>query len=143
MLRSAGAIRRISTMPEPLREPTLKEQTDAHEAALKKAAAAAQAEPTISEDLRSIVEANGGRLERFNSRLKTVGSLNRKILKTIVEDDTTAGEAASEIRDAIRYTVVLDEHAYWANGTRIVEALQKAGYTLADASPGWKRFGYK
>jgi hypothetical protein len=143
MLRSAGAIRRISTMPEPLREPTLDEQTDAHEASLKKAAAAAQAEPTISEDLRSVVEANGGRLERFDSRLKTVGSLIRKILKIIVEDDTTADEAASEIGDAIRYTVVLDEHAYWANGTRIIEALQQAGYAVADASPGWKRFGYK
>lgn len=130
-------------MPEPLREPTLDEQTDAHEAALKKAAAAAQAEPTISEDVRSIAEANGGRLERFDSRLKTVGSLNRKILGIMIVDDTTADEAASEIRDAIRYTVVLDEHAYWANGTRIVEALQNAGYTLADASPGWKRFGYK
>ena len=57
-------------MPEPLREPTLDEQTDAREAALKKAAAAAEAEPTISEDVRSTAEANGGRLERFDSRLK-------------------------------------------------------------------------
>lgn len=61
----------------------------------------------------------------------------------MIVDETTADEAALEIRDAIRYTVVLDEHAYWANGTKIVEAVQNAGYTIADASPGWKRFGYK
>jgi hypothetical protein len=126
-----------------MREPTLDEQTDAYEAAQKKAAAAAEAEPTISEDLRSIVDSNGGRLERFDSRLKTLGSLIRKILGIMIVDVTTADEAAAEIRDAVRYTVVLDEHAYWANGTRIVEALQQAGYTLVEPSPGWKRFGYK
>lgn len=122
---------------------TPEERAEAHAAASRKAVAAVEAEPSISNDVRSIVDANGGRLERFDTRLKTFESLYRKIQGIMVEDETEAEDAAAEIRDAIRYTVVLDEQGYWANGSRIRAALQRAGYTPVKTPSGWKRFGYK
>lgn len=122
---------------------TPEERAAAHAEASQIAAIAAAAEPSISHDVRSIVDANGGELERFATRLKTFDSLYRKIQGIMVEDETGATDAAAEIRDAIRYTVVLDEHGYWAAGSSISDALQQAGYSAVKKTKGWKRFGYK
>jgi hypothetical protein len=122
---------------------TPEERDAARAEASQIAAIAAEAEPSISDDVKSIVDANSGQLERFATRLKTFASLYRKIQGIMVEDETDATDAASEIRDAIRYTVVLEEHGYWAAGSSISDALQQAGYSAVKKTKGWKRFGYK
>jgi hypothetical protein len=105
------------------------QRAEAHAAAAKIVSSAAAAEPAISADVKRIAETNGGRLERFKYRLKAFGSLYRKIQGIMHFDQTDAKEAAVQIRDAVRYTVVLDDEGYWAKGTSIREALEQAGYT--------------
>ena len=124
-------------------ELTPEERFEARSAAHAKLAQARAWEPAISHIVREVVEANGGRLERFDFRLKTLDSLYRKVQDVMVEDETTAADAAGEIRDSLRYTAVVDESGYWKRGNQICAALSQAGYTPAKKTPGWRRFGYK
>lgn len=119
------------------------EQTAARRAAQAKFASAISSETTVSRDVTAAVEANGGRLERFDSRIKRLNSLWRKVQSVMVDDVTDAEDAAAEISDALRYTAVLDESGYWARGNEIGAALQRAGYRPAKQTPGWHRFGYR
>jgi hypothetical protein len=124
-------------------ELTPEERFEARIAADAKLAQARAWEPAISDIVREVVEANGGRLERFGFRLKTMDSLYRKVQDVMVEDETTAADAAGEIRDSLRYTAVVDESGYWERGNQICAALAQTGYTPAKKTPGWRRFGYK
>lgn len=124
-------------------ELTPEERFEARSAAHAKLAQATAWEPAISDTVREAVEANGGRLERFDCRLKALDSLYRKVQDIMVDDETTAADAASEIRDSLRYTAVVDEAGYWDRGNQIGAALAQAGYTPAKKSTGWRRFGYK
>lgn len=119
------------------------ERAEARAATQRIIESAAAAEPAISADVVTAVEAHGGAMERYGSRLKSFGSLYRKIQGVMVEDETFADEAALEIRDAVRYTAVLPEKGYWAAGSRIGEALRRAGYDRRKKTIGWNRFGYK
>lgn len=119
------------------------QQGEAREAAQARLEPVTRAEPNISSAVRSIVEANEGELARFATRLKTLNSLDRKVqnLMALFGDDPT--DIVAGIGDLLRYTALVAETGYWARGTRIINALIRAGFRPAKLSPGWKRKGYR
>lgn len=96
-------------------------------------------EPKISASVQAAAEASGATLERFDFRLKGLGSLSRKI-ETIAQD-TTKGDydlAKADIKDAVRYTAVVPEDGYWAAGTKMQESLKERGWTdNGEPADGW------
>lgn len=82
-------------------------------------------------------------LERFTSRFKSEASLYRKVQHVMHIDKTIADDAVAQISDALRYTVAVDEKDYWATGSEIGAALERAGYKSFWKSRGWRRFGFK
>jgi hypothetical protein len=115
-----------------------------YNAAVNKRALAKVVEPNISEALLAAVEGNDGHLDRFESRLKTEQSLYRKIQNEMVENAIDDPEdAAAKIRDSVRYTAVVPDEDYWESGTRIGDALERAGFKRVKQTPGWFQFGYR
>nr|WP_052741235.1 hypothetical protein [Mycobacterium sp. UM_NZ2] len=120
---------------------------DEHAAARRAAETAVQtareAEPAISDAVRATVDAGGGELHRFDSRIKTAGSLYRKIQDDMVARGEPADVVASQIRDTVRYTAVLPDDGYWARGTAIGDKLAAAGFERVKRVRGWLREGYR
>jgi len=97
-------------------------------------------EPAISHTMRQLTEAEGGTLERFAFRLKERDSLTRKLATEVLDGEDPAATAAG-IKDAVRYTVVLDHDTY-ADGVRRWEAaLTDAGYQIGKRPAGWRPAG--
>lgn len=122
---------------------TPEERAEARQAAEKAVHAATGAEPAISAAVRGHVEANGGELHRFETRLKSVDSLYRKIQDEMAQFGDDGEVAAAKIRDKVRYTAVLPEDGYWARGTEIADRLVAAGFTRSKQTRGWRREGYR
>jgi hypothetical protein len=120
------------------------EQRAAALAAAKATLAQAQeAEPAISSAVRARVEANGGELRRFETRLKTLESLYRKIQDDMAKYAFDPAGAADNVKDALRYTAVLPDDGYWTAGSRIVEALDAAGFKSVRTGKCWGYGVYK
>ncbi|MGV0607370.1 hypothetical protein [Mycolicibacterium sp. XJ1904] len=100
-------------------------------------------EEDISAAVNAAVEEAGGQLKRFETRFKSLDSLYRKVQDIMFDDETGAEDAVAEVRDALRYTVVVGESGYWAKGSDVGASLERAGYRRAKQSPGWPRFGYR
>lgn len=111
--------------------------------ARSKVAEVRQKESDISAVVARVVQDAGGVLARFGSRFKSEDSLYRKVQDIMYDDETDADDAAAEVPDALRYTAVVDESDYWATGSAIGAALERAGYLQVWRSRGWRRFGYK
>ena len=105
--------------------------------AAAKAKAAAKAEPAIRKAVATSVAAHGGTLEREDTSLKSVDSMERKIADGVMEHCLSPDEAAAGIRDSVRFTAVVPTKGYWAAGTRIGDDLEAAGYQRVKQSRGW------
>lgn len=110
--------------------------TPAAEAAAKSVYADAVArEPKLSATVREVGEAAGGKLERFDFRLKGEGSIARKIETAVIEAREDQGiemsydDASATIKDAVRYTVVAPEDSYWQTGDAVKAQLEAKGWT--------------
>jgi hypothetical protein len=103
---------------------------------------AAAAERAISPAVLDAVGDAGGHLERFDSRLKEIDSLARKLdgeLEDVGPSDFEKIHAAENgINDAVRYTAVVPEHGYWGHGDAVIKALEERGYTLTKDPGYWK-----
>lgn len=96
-------------------------------------------EPKISASVTEAVADGGGKLERFDFRLKGKGSMARKI-ETIAQEEMGGNydAAAADIKDAVRYTAVVGDDGYWASGSKIQESLKAKGWTDNGApAEGW------
>jgi hypothetical protein len=108
------------------------------------AADAARREPKISESIKGAASAVGGELAGFDFRLKTEGSMARKI-ETMAQEEHEGdyGKAAASVKDAVRYTVVVDEGAYWAKGNQVRDTLHAEGWSdNGKQAEGWAK-GYR
>lgn len=103
---------------------------------------AAAAEPQISSAVADAVRDAGGQLEKFESRLKEIDSIARKIddlLEDVNLSDLEEMHAAeNEINDAVRYTVVVNDVGYWSHGDAVIKALEERGFTLTYDPGGWE-----
>jgi hypothetical protein len=103
---------------------------------------AAAAEREISPAVVDAVHDADGHLERFDSRLKGIDSLARKLdgkLADISPSDFEKIHAAeNSINDAVRYTAVVPADGYWGHGDAVIKALEERGFTLEEDPGGWK-----
>jgi hypothetical protein len=83
---------------------------------------AAKVEPVVSPILKDVAASNGGRLDGFDHRLKEQDSLARKIRDKSVQKGLTEEQYASQIGDALRYTIVFPD----ANMTQGVQSTMSA-----------------
>lgn len=83
-------------------------------------AKAADAEKRVTPDLDDLASSLGTKLEGLDFRLKGEDSLVRKLADT----------PASEIFDALRYTMVSDAKSLAGNARKTLEALEAQGYSV-------------
>ena len=105
-------------------------------------------EKAITEDMKAL-QVDGSFLAGLEHRLKSEGSLSRKIQKDFNDGikqnkASTYEEVASEIGDAVRYTLILDPNNY-ANGViNSLTELEGKGYKVLKFKNFWKNAkGYK
>ena len=101
------------------------------EAAKKIRKRAEQLEPEVTETIFSLVEAFDGELDKLENRLKTTESLARKIEKdAAAEYKGDIEKAASEVSDAIRYTLKIDGSRYTDSVDSIISKFESTGYEV-------------
>lgn len=94
----------------------------------KKFRQASRIEPQISKDVISTVQKTSGKMYGLQYRLKQPTSIAAKIGSDAKEKELTFEQAASGIKDAIRYTAVSNEKDYVKNYNKIVDKLRSKGY---------------
>lgn len=99
---------------------------------------AENAEPKISQMMRSL-EVNGARLEGFNYRFKSEGSIARKIATKLNGSASidAIGYYASNINDSLRYTLILDEKNYVNQMYDSLHKLINEGYQVRSINNSW------
>jgi len=95
---------------------------------------AAKAEPEVTSTLQRIADKAGGRLVGLDNKLKTAASLSRKIRIDSEQMGITPEEAALQINDSLRYTLVFNPETF-------VEDVKEVQTDLA--RDGWKKYDHK
>lgn len=99
-------------------------------------------EPEITALLIAAALTGGASLERLETRIKSVKSVEGKLNRTAARN-LERGLPVGHIEDAIRYTCVLADHAYWSGGNRVLQALTESGARVVADPRGWRRRGYR
>lgn len=100
-------------------------------------ASAVKSEPQISDDIQRALP-DGAKLEGFNYRLKSPGSIEEKLGK-IVADGTAKNpeEAVREMRDLVRYTATVPADKYVSGMQTMLGKLQGEGYKVSSFRNYW------
>lgn len=106
---------------------------------------ARQAEPHITQSLRSIVDnAPGSELTGLGKRLKTEESFKRKLYTSIVTNpNLSTAEHLADMKDSVRYTVQSPHELYTANTQRAIDRLVAEGYEPVKFKNTWDKPGYQ
>lgn len=86
-------------------------------------------ESEVTQDLKNIASAIGGKMEGLEYRLKKVDRLGDKILTDSKEKGISLKDADAQINDALRYTLVFEENRYADGYFLAVDKLTELGYT--------------
>lgn len=89
---------------------------------------AIKSEPKITKDVTSAIKSIGARVYGLKHRLKTKESLERKIVADSKQKQISLSESANNVKDAIRYTAVLDDDRFSDGYNQIRDSLENAGY---------------
>lgn len=102
--------------------------------------AAERSEPKITADMRALEEVSGGKLIGLDFRLKSEGSLARKLATDpdYVEQGLTLEEREARVKDSVRYTLELDEENYASGAQAAIDAARAQGYDVT-TSNAWAR----
>jgi len=92
----------------------------------------AEDEPVVTKLLVDAADRHGGTMVHLQHRLKTPESLIRKITNDAIEGGITPAEAASNVTDALRYTMLFDHEGYVDNVKTVQDALSAKGFTRYD-----------
>ena len=87
-------------------------------------------EPQITSDLKEATEGTGGELSGLDFRLKTQDSYERKLKKEMLEEGISEKEAATHMRDVVRYTSLSSAETFVQDFNDITGALSQKGYTV-------------
>jgi len=82
----------------------------------------------ISRDVISASKISNSKPYGLEHRLKTKSSITRKIEKKVKEDGISIKEAASDIKDAIRFTTISSEKVFVSSYEKFKEVLENKGY---------------
>ncbi len=103
---------------------------------------AAASEPQVTVILESM-ESDKARLEGLDFRLKTKESIARKLVTDAKEMEVSVAEAASTIKDALRYTFVIDTDSYTEATKKTMDTLIAKGYKVIKINNAWESKSYK
>ena len=105
-------------------------------ASAKTYAAAMRSEKALSEKLRELGDAHGGKFAGWAFRVKQPESLTRKVAEKVEESrqlkpyvESTPREAADDVKDALRYTLEFPEETFTENTQAVIDGLAASGYT--------------
>ena len=90
---------------------------------------AAKREPQITQDVVSAVESVDGKMYGLDYRLKQPTSMAGKIGADSKSDGLSFDEAGANIKDAIRYTAIVDEKNFTDSYKQIKKNMEDKGYT--------------
>lgn len=91
---------------------------------------ASSAEPAITSSIVGVVSGiKGAGMYGLQHRLKQPTSIAGKIGSDALEDDVSFEEAASGLKDAVRYTVVSNENSFVSTYNKVKSGLEANGYT--------------
>lgn len=94
-------------------------------------------EPTISEDLKNILEPGISEFKSFDHRIKEYDSLKRKIIADSKKYEGSYFRAASRIFDSIRYTIVIPDDIYVEKVDSYLKEIEDLGYYVVDFKNNW------
>lgn len=86
-------------------------------------------EPRISRDVINAIRKSGGKMYGLEHRLKTYSSIKRKIETDALEKGISHKQAASDIKDAVRYTSISSDKNFVKSYANTRRALEHRGYT--------------
>ena len=89
---------------------------------------AEKAEPQITNDVVDSVAAAGGQMYGLDYRMKQPTSMAGKIGQDAKDDGVSFDEAANGIKDAVRYTAVLDKNNFTDGYESIKRSMEDRGY---------------
>jgi uncharacterized Zn-binding protein involved in type VI secretion len=98
-------------------------------------AKAAQAEPTVTAALKSVEQDVGGQLTGLDYRMKSEDSLTRKIADRSKHESIE--NITSDINDALRYTLVVDENSYTQSVNTTIAKLESQGFKKLKVKRSW------
>lgn len=90
---------------------------------------AKKSEPKMTKDVTAVISRSGGKAYGLKNRLKTKESLERKIKTDAKQKGVSLGQSAKSIKDAVRYTAVLDDNNFVDGYNSIKAQLAEKGYT--------------
>ena len=96
-------------------------------------------EPNITNDVKDIVNQLDLKLEGLDFRLKTRGSLGRKIIKDSIDDGVSGKEAFDKLKDVVRYTTVLPEDTFTEKYFEMQELIKSKGYSIIKVKNTWEK----
>lgn len=124
---------------------TVKAQAQYHAQVLAKRAA--RLEPRITQAVQQAAQDTGSQLAGLEFRLKTEGSLSRKIAAQYTSSTGTPAmhHIANDIGDTVRYTFLIDERDYATHAKQIFDQLRREGLVPYDAKfrNYWQGDAYK
>jgi len=89
-------------------------------------------EPEITKAVVDAVQANGGEMAGLEFRLKSEESLARKIKGYVEEKGVSPEEAQDLVKDAVRYTALLNAENYVEGAKAVHQALAEKGWKPYD-----------
>jgi len=103
-------------------------------------------EPRVTSDVRSVAKSVGGRLEGLEHRLKSEGSLARKI-RTEADNEFRKGkkanltDVANSMKDVLRFTITVEPNRYAKAAMKIKDEMEAKGYKeLRPAKNYWHEY---
>lgn len=84
-----------------------------------------------------MLEGNDVKLEGLDYRLKSIESLTRKILSDSHAEGISLEEAAENISDSLRYTLIISEKNYTSVVEKSLEQLEENGYKINKIKNYW------
>lgn len=103
---------------------------------------ASQIAPSITLDIKSLVQDNEAVLLSDKNgtplhTLKTIEGLRRKIIADSVGYNGNYMEAAKNIRDSVRYTIIIEDNLYTKKVDEYLHRLEELGYRDFDVKNNW------
>jgi hypothetical protein len=96
-------------------------------------------EPALTETIVDIADSIGAEMGGLEHRLKTEKSLARKIQDDSREHNGSIERAASNINDAVRYTLIFKPEVYTESAIKTIDGMRDAGYQFERVKNFWKK----
>lgn len=94
-------------------------------------------EPGISKDLSTLIEDGISEFKSLDHRLKDIEGLKRKIISDSKDYEGSFSTAAKNLRDGVRYTIVLPDELYVFKTDEYLHKIEDMGYIIEEFKNCW------